>query len=72
MAAAKKCNVCGTFYDNYNMDNHESNGLKLTNEYVHNNNYLEYYDCCPDCMRSIKKYIESLKCEKEKKDDMCN
>ena len=65
MAAAKKCDICGSYYDGYNMDNYEPNSLKLANEYVHNNNYLEYYDCCPNCMRSIKDYIDSLKPKKE-------
>ena len=65
MAAAKKCDICGSYYDEYNTNNNEQNCWKLTNEYVHNNNYLKYYDCCPDCMRSIKDYIDSLKPKKE-------
>ena len=65
MAAAKKCDICGTFYDNYNMNNYKPNCLKLANEHVVNNKYLKLYDCCPDCMKSIEECIDSLKPKKE-------
>lgn len=68
MAVAKKCDICGSFYENYNMKDSEKNpnGFMLVNlddkrkYFVHNAK-----DCCPNCMASILAYIETLKGEKQ-------
>lgn len=66
MAIAKKCDVCGKFYEPYNEKNDPKNvnGFMLINidkerkYYVHN-----VTDCCPECMDSILNYINKLKVE---------
>lgn len=64
MANAKKCDICGKFYDIYNTTkdckNHNSFRFANVNEYdVCWNQRL--YDCCPTCMEQIKSYIELMK-----------
>lgn len=68
MAIAKKCDICGSFYENYNMKDSEKkpNGFILVNldderkYFAHNAK-----DCCPNCMTSILAHIETLKGEKQ-------
>lgn len=64
MAIAKKCDICDKLYESYNMHNSEQkcNGFM----YLNIDRYSKYFthkakDCCPECMESIKNYIESLK-----------
>lgn len=66
MAIAKKCDICGSFYENYNMKDSEEkpNGFMLINlglqrQYIPHN----AKDCCPNCMKSILAHIETLKGE---------
>lgn len=64
MATAKKCDICGRLYESYNTRNSEerTNALVLLNL----DNQVKYYshgpyDCCPDCMSSIRLTICNLK-----------
>lgn len=69
MANARRCDICGAFYDSYNVQNNEEkpNGFMLVNIDDRQKYFHHYpYDCCPLCMNSIMKHIESLKKEYEK------
>ena len=64
MAVAKKCDICGKFYELYNVknDSKNTNGFMFLNI----NDERKYYahdiiDCCPECMRSIRGHIDLLK-----------
>ena len=64
MAAAKKCDICGELYEEYNttLNKEKPNGVIFCSA----DNDHKYYgygitDCCPGCMDSIKKHIDSLK-----------
>lgn len=64
MAIAKKCDVCGDYYELYNVDRNasEPNGFMMLNI----DSKQQYWshkavDCCPKCMESILQHIEYLK-----------
>lgn len=60
MAAAKKCDRCGTLYVGYNTDNNskKTNGFMLLN-IDDNSRYYSHKvnDLCPDCMKSFRKWF---------------
>ena len=59
MAVAKKCALCGSFYE---YEAKSINGIALVHNYTNNNYYIYgMFDCCPDCMHSIQVTIELLK-----------
>ena len=67
MAIAKKCDFCGSLYEQYNIrnDSSKTNGISLLNIDAQQKYFIHGpYDCCPNCMESIKNHIESLKKEK--------
>lgn len=56
MSVARKCDICGTLYKEYNMaDNHKRpNSIQLLNTDSENKYYAHgRIDCCPDCMGKI-------------------
>lgn len=64
MAVAKKCDICGKFYELYNVknDSKNTNGFMFLNI----NDERKYFahdaiDCCSECMRSIRNHIDLLK-----------
>lgn len=64
MAAAKECDIYGKLYKEYNIANNENkpNGFMFLN--IDNNG--QYYahkaiDCCPECMESIRNFVNKLK-----------
>lgn len=60
MADAKKCDVCGKLYELYNTKNGYN---RLSLRRIDANGcvtYADYYDCCPECMKSIEDYLEKL------------
>ena len=65
MPLAKKCDICGSFYEHYEMDVRDCkniNGIGLLNidkKMIYG--VKEVLDCCPSCMKSIKQHIEMLK-----------
>ena len=66
MASAKKCDICGSLYEGYNMKDSEKNPNGFM--FVNLDDMRKYYahnvkDCCPNCMKSILDYIETLKGE---------
>lgn len=71
MAIAKKCDICGKLYEEYNVRQSKDNfnGFMLLNidrneDYFHG----QPYDCCPECMNSIMEHIKILeKLEKKEK-----
>lgn len=67
MSLARKCDICGKFYENYgksNMGNlfNEPNTIEFI--YAgHSDMRLNRYDCCPACMGEITRVINNLKAE---------
>lgn len=64
MAFAKKCDICGEFYDPYNIKRNplNTNGFMLLNIDVEGGYYEnQINDCCPTCMDSIRNHINDLK-----------
>ena len=64
MAIAKKCDICGKLYEQYNVkgESKKPNGFHLLS-IDSSGKYFGYdtTDCCPDCMESILQHIERLK-----------
>lgn len=64
MAFAKKCDICGMFYDEYGVkrDSKNPNGFMPVN-IDHKGDYYNNpcVDCCPKCMATIMETIETLK-----------
>lgn len=72
MALAKKCDICGNLYENYNTffdpEMEESNGLDLNVNGIAFVNIDEedmYFaqkpiDCCPECMNKLKTHIRQM------------
>lgn len=64
MALARKCDICGKFYERYNErpDPKNTNAIMFVN-ITANGNYCDNStaDCCPECMSFIRAHIESLK-----------
>ena len=64
MAVAKKCDICGAFYETYNesKDERKPNGFMTLNIDSKQHYWShEAVDCCPKCMESILNNIEYLK-----------
>lgn len=63
MAAAKKCDICGKLYEEYNVKQSKDNfnGFMLLNvDYKGSYFHGPAYDCCPKCMKSIREHIKNL------------
>lgn len=66
MAIAKKCDICGTFYDYESEKPHNAIAFGWINrdyDFIYNNKNT--MDCCPSCLESIKSRIEELKGDAE-------
>lgn len=66
MAKAKKCDICGKFYEMYNVrkDSCKPNGFQMLNIDADGRYFSgPVVDCCPECMTSIQNHIENLKGE---------
>lgn len=68
MALAKKCDICGDYYDPYEveMDGKKLNGFTWTwADVLEANEFLcpmdEAIDCCPECMRKIQHFVKTLR-----------
>lgn len=64
MSIAKQCDICGGFYEPYNIKNNakNTNGLAFLNI----DNEMHYFahdpiDCCPECIDVIQRYIDFRK-----------
>lgn len=63
MALAKKCDICGSFYEPYNCNDDPDNpsGIMLVNVCADNTYFSgDVTDCCPECMATIMDAIDSL------------
>ena len=70
MADAKKCDICGKYYDHYNTARDPENPNALIfisrdDDGFYANDDEDITDCCPDCMESIRAHIESLRQKEE-------
>ena len=65
MAFAKKCDICGKLYEEYNVAKNEkkTNGMRFLNLDYQRKYYYAHdpIDCCPECMGSIRNHIVLLK-----------
>lgn len=64
MAIAKKCDICGKLYENYNVNHNDkkTNGLMFLNVDEHRKYFAnKVIDCCPECMNSIRNHVDSLR-----------
>lgn len=64
MASAKKCDICGAFYEQYNVNNNseKTNGFMFLNIDSRSKYYTHTaIDCCPDCMSYICVCISNKK-----------
>lgn len=64
MAFAKKCDICGKLYEEYNTTKNDrnTNGFMFINiDYKREYWVNKAIDCCPDCMQSIRNHIDLLK-----------
>ena len=70
MAIAKKCDICGKLYEEYNTkrDKKNTNGFMFLN-LLDNQNYFEHG---PECMTSIRNCINALGEKKGETDDDCH
>lgn len=73
MALAKKCDICGKFYETYNSKNNPNkpSGIMLVNVCANNEYYAgDVLDCCPKCMATIMGALNGLKpAEPEMRED---
>lgn len=64
MALAKKCDICGKFYE-FSGGNYDkpANAIQLRSRNKTNTQYweLDTYDCCPKCIESILDHINKLR-----------
>lgn len=64
MAAARKCDICGKFYEPYNnvRDPGKPNGIRFLN-IASDTTFWDHekLDCCPECIDSIKTHLENIK-----------
>lgn len=73
MALAKKCDICGKYYDPYEIEICEKlvNGFTWTwtdSDELFFCPIKKALDCCPECMAKIRDFIAELK-KKEKSDE---
>lgn len=64
MSIAKKCDICGLLYEQYNKGSSPTkvNGVQFLNIGDDSKAYSQgFIDCCPECMGSIKNHINELK-----------
>ena len=62
MADAKKCDICGTYYDRYNTSKAGGvcpNQITFQQETTTSVNDFKTYDACPNCLKDIADFIES-------------
>jgi hypothetical protein len=63
MALAKKCDICGGFYEAYNCNDDPDNpsGIMLVNVCKDDTYFSnDVIDCCPGCMKVICDTIDNL------------
>lgn len=63
MAEAKKCDVCGSFYERYNTQRNQQspNYVELCQETKNDSITIYAYDTCPACMDAIQAFIAARK-----------
>lgn len=66
MSLAKKCDICGKFYEHYEtlVDGYPKNAIVLIvtdQECCYGFEDDDAIDCCPDCMKTILYCIDGLK-----------
>lgn len=69
MSIARKCDICGKLYESYNdagMKGDRHNGIRFVTTYNDGSvrgGFIQ--DCCPECMKTIEDFVDSLKKEKK-------
>lgn len=61
MALARKCDLCGAYYDFYNVHS-DPNCFTFVNVNDDNEHLdLEYFDLCPNCLEELTNKVKKLK-----------
>ena len=67
MSNARKCDVCGSYFD---VDNDKLNKLDIfINTVYESAEDIHTYDLCPDCADAVINLIKSLGCKNDKDDE---
>ena len=68
MSLAKKCDVCGRLYEQYETPIDKlgcCNGIYFVNIGFDDWDARKRFDCCPKCFDSIRNHMEELKKEND-------
>lgn len=73
MALAKKCDVCGKFYDHYEAINDYDGAFRNYNtltvyrktKYEKSTTTKYNFDLCPECMKAFEEWINNRKEDKD-------
>lgn len=63
MALARKCDICGNYYDKYGTKNSDKRDNALIFAVLFDDYSIDkkkILDCCPNCMKEIKEKIKEL------------
>lgn len=71
MSLARKCDVCGTLYEQYCVGSKDKpNGIMLVRWYPNSSSSydsIDGFDLCPSCMQRVNDLLMSIKEEAEAK-----
>lgn len=65
MAAAFKCDLCGSLYEDYDGFQYDEQGgsyfkkIVLSSKRDYSSSTSRYFDTCPDCMRAVIDFMNS-------------
>lgn len=65
MANAKKCDVCGRYYD----PPRALGGITCITINCNNSNFNKYYDVCDNCAAHVKEFLNSYKTDGSDKNE---
>lgn len=68
----KKCEICGSCYEPYNVkqDKENTNGYMFVNVNTNESYYMgDIKTCCPTCMTTIRRFIKTIQEHSKKTED---
>lgn len=72
MALARKCDVCGVLYEEYEISIEKigcCNGIAFIHKGFRDWDARKFFDCCPDCFNGIQNYMKALKDRNKEKEN---